>query len=157
LRSSTVVFIPESNLAWEGQHQSKHLKKEFGNSLVVMKEDHNRVGVRMDANIKKVISISLKEKLSKSHIKLYKDLVSLSETQVLPNGETPRMIKGQLVDQLLNFCRIIRPSRDPLKAPTELYSGKSGYGYDDMVIATMLNLFMKRVFWEKQREYKDYY
>ena len=157
LVSALVVFIPESNLAWEGVYRSKHLKKVFGNSLIVMKEDHNSVGVRMNFNLKKAISISLKEKLSKKHIKLYKDIVSLSESQVLPNGATPRKIKDQLVDQLLNYCRIIRPSRDPLKPPIELYSGKSGHGFDDMVIATMLNLVMKRIFWEKRSVYERFY
>lgn len=79
LENAKIVFIPESNLAWEGTHQSKLLKKSGVRAKVItMYEDGNRAGIRTNADLKRAMALSLKKKINKSIVKFHKDFFSVS-------------------------------------------------------------------------------
>lgn len=149
LGESRVVFIPESNLAWEGFHQSKMLKNSQINNVVVMKEDSNRAGIKTTNSLKELMVLMLRERLGRNGIAFHKDFISIGD----PKLDT----KKELLKQLFNFCEITKPSKDPYKRPTVVYSGKGGYGLDDMVMSLMLNLLMKSIFFSKKETYGNFY
>ena len=140
LSSAIVVFIPESNLAFEGIHQQHALRRAGVSDVCVMCEDDNRAGVKTNNEMKKGMALAFKTKVDSKKIRLHSKFVSL--TTISRPGE----MRQELLEQLLNYSRIIIPSKDIHKAPTELYGGKRGYGYDDLAITVQLGALMKKRF-----------
>lgn len=136
LESCNIIFIPESNLGFEALWVSRELKHSGLDRIFVMNEDDNRAGVRMNNDLKRYMAILLNEKLRSHSLKLYDKFVTLGEKN------TPQLMIKDLFNQLQNYSRIIKPSKDPHKPPVELYRGKDGYGYDDHVIALQLIAIM---------------
>ncbi len=89
-----------------------------------MQEDDNRAGVRVDNGFKKGMAMTLNSKLLDESIYVHQKFVCISEEN---DDDAPPMLK-EIVDQLINYSRILKPSNDIHKAPTERYSGKSGHG-----------------------------
>ena len=109
-----------------------------------MKEDENRAGVKINNQFKKLMKIGLETKLNEKSVYFYNNFITIGE---LSADE----MKEEIIQQLLNYSRILKPSNDPHKAPTEIYGGKSGHGYDDHVIALQLNYVMKNRFNDTQK------
>jgi hypothetical protein len=151
MRAARIVFIPESNLAFEGTHQANAIKKSGLKNVCIMREDDNRAGVRTNESFKKTMAIAFKEKLTKRKVFFNDNMVTLSPKV------TPDDLKKELMNELTNYTRIIKESRDVYVPPKELYSGKNGYGFDDMVIALTMNLVMKRRFYANSKDYGKFH
>ncbi len=142
LKNCVRVFIPESNLGFEAQHMEQQMKFAglLSNNVCVMQEDDNRAGVRMNNQLKRMLANGLQFWLDTRSVCFHKKFFTLTE------DSTAELMKKMLVDQLLNYSRILTPSRDPHAPPKERYSGKMGHGQDDLVIALQLNMTFKQRF-----------
>lgn len=151
LESAVIVFIPESNLGFEAIHQAFKLKNSGLSGICVMNEDDNRAGVKINNDIKRLMVKTLEAKINKKKLRFHANFV------VTHSGSSVPDIKRELISQLENYSRIIIPSPNLYEPPKEKYSGKMGYGFDDMAIALQLNCLMKRTFFTKPEVYKSYY
>lgn len=145
LESAIIVFVPESNLAFEGTHQSNVILNSGLSNVCIMREDDNRAGVRMDNSLKKAMATAFKYKLNKGKVRFLYDFVSLGEKKVYDD------VRNEIVEELVYYTRIVKPSKDPFEQPKEIFSGKKGYGTDDLAIAIMLNLIMERRFYASDK------
>jgi hypothetical protein len=148
LQRAVRVFIPESNLGFEAQHMEANLKHAglSGDKFCVIKEDANRAGVRTTHSLKKMMSTNLEFRLLNGSIKFHRRFFTLTP------GYTAVTMKRFIVDELLGFSRILKPSKDPLAAPREFYSGKAN-GHDDMVMSLCLNVVLKERFLRSRERY----
>lgn len=143
--SAIVVFVPESNLAFEGIHQEHALRRSGVRDVCVMHEDDNRAGIRTNNDLKKGMAIAFQGVVSKKRLRFHEKFVCLTEKY------SPDEMREDMLNQLMNYSRIIIQSKQPHKPPTEFYGGKRGYGYDDHAVAMQLNLIMKRRFYQSER------
>lgn len=149
LESSNIVIVPESNLAFEGIYVAQELYRSGEDKkLCIMKEDENRAGVKVNNSFKKMMKMGLETKLNEKSVYFYKKFISIGELG-------PDQMKEEIVLQLLNYTRTIRLSKDPHRAPTEIYGGKSGHGFDDHVIALQINYIMRNRFNDSDK-YRDW-
>ena len=142
---AAIIFIPESNLAFEGIHQANLLKRVGVRNVVLMTEDDNRVGVRTNAPLKAAMKMAFEEKLKKGHVRLHKDFLVVHE------GSDRTEVLQQMREELDNYSVIYteRKSADSLfEGPKVRICGKLGFGFDDLVICLQLNLIMKRRFFQ---------
>lgn len=149
------MFVPESNLAYEGIRLSDDIKRSGLKNVCVMKEDDNRAGVRTNNDLKKGMAISFQKILNKGMVRFHQHFVCLTENSGVKM--TTEEMKDEIINQLIDFKRIIKPSKDPYKPATELFSGKRGCGYDDLTIATILNPVMQRRFFGDDVKYGSWY
>lgn len=154
-----IVLIIESNLGLEAVWYSKFIntfstKTESG--IIIMKEHETRgiygFGVPMAKELKKHMAISFRQLLDNDMFKFHVDFFTTTE------NKTAADMKEEIIKQLKEYCIIIQqPSgRDKFQPPTERYSGKSGYGYDDLAITLQLGLMMKFQFF-KSEKYKSHW
>lgn len=139
-QSSRLVFVPESNLAFEGMWLQQELQRTGLGNVCVMMEDENRAGVKINRDFKKVMAMSLNYKLLENSIYFSHNFMCCGE------DNSAEEMRHEILLQLRNYCRILTPGRNVHKPPGESYGGKRGHGYDDHAIALMLNLVMSRRF-----------
>lgn len=151
MEGTRIIFVPESNLAWEGIHVQHALHKANIPDVCSMIEDDNRAGVKINNNSKKLMTLAFNTKLLERSVYFHKDFKCIGE------DNTPEDMKQEIIIQLRNFSRILTPSRDIHKPPKETYGGKSGHGYDDHVIAVVLNHVMKNRFFNTPETYGNFY
>ncbi len=163
MRDAVIIFIPESNLAFEGIHQANLLRKAYheqidppqntimddrsSHRIVLMKEDDNRIGVRTNADLKKGMKLALEEMFKARRVRIH------SRFMVVHEGSNREEILQQLRDELDNYSAIYTPSKNLYEGPKVRFSGKLGFGYDDLVICLQLNLIMKRRFFQASDRY----
>ena len=145
-RASTVVFVPESNLGFEGWHLGESLERSGLKNIVIMKEDYKegvaRPGIRITHELKERLTFMLQSQFVEKSIYLYSDFFCVSQ-------KTSKKMLDEMENQLLNYARIRQDKKNPHSKPTVHYGGKSGYGYDDVVCAWYLLLLARRLFNEK--------
>lgn len=147
--AALIVFLPESNLAFEGLWIDDALKKSGVRNLITMKEDDNRAGVRINKEFKQVMAYTLNQKFMQENILFHESFLTTSDQYTTPE------MKKDMISQFNNFSEITEPSKNPLLPSRVFYSGKRD-GFDDHVIATQINLFMQTRFFTSQ-DYKDYW
>jgi hypothetical protein len=113
--------------------------------VIIMNEDKGRPGVRVDNLVKLDLKLALEKKIFKRKIKRYKNFFTLTTTPVAKL--TPQDVWDEIIHQLQNYSKILKPSNDIHAPPREFFGGKMGYGYDDTAIAVQLNLICKRKFY----------
>lgn len=156
-RTARIIFMPESNLAFMGYFLADFIKRDsfLRMRTIIMNEDKGRPGVKIDNGIKRDMALSLAKKIEKRQIRRYADFFTKSFTKV--EKITAEDMWDTLIQQLIDFSKIQKPSNDVFGEPREFYSGKMGRGYDDVAIAVEINLFAKRRFYsvgnEKYRKY----
>lgn len=151
MQSSHIIFVPESNLAFEGIWLQQELHRSGLTDVCVMQEDENRAGVKINKEFKKIMAMSLNYKLLDKSVYFHRDFVCIGESN------SPEDMKKEIIDQLRNYSRILVPSNDIHRPPTEKYGGKMGHGFDDHAIAIMLNLVMKNRFFISRERYEKWY
>ncbi len=151
LSSANIIFIPESNLAFEGIWTQQELYRSGLSGICVMCEDDNRAGVRVNKEFKKLMAMALNYKMMEGGVYFHKDFVCIGEDNTVDE------MKTEIIEQLLNYSRILKPSNDIHKPQTETYGGKMGHGFDDHAIALMLNLIMKNRFYARKEVYSKWY
>ena len=68
-------------------------------------------------------------------------------------------MRERIVTEMKNYARhIIRPRNDQtMRECREKFSGKHGFGRDDLAIALQLNVLMKSIFFSNIETYQRYY
>lgn len=145
---ATIVFVPESNLGYEGWHLGELLlSPQYGlRNICVMKEDRKeeayRPGIRISSILKERLTWMLEQKFSESSMYLYEHFFTVSY-------DKPEKMLDEMECQLLNYARIKQTKKNVHSPPTIHYGGKSGYGYDDVVCAWYLLLLARNIFYTK--------
>jgi hypothetical protein len=114
-----------------------------------MNEDDGRPGVKTKPGDKKILSMAFKERLYNKNVLFHEDF--FTNTDKISTEE----MKDEFAEQLANFSRRIKPSNDVHKPPTEHFGGKMGHGFDDLVMAAMINNVMYHRFYSV--EHRDRY
>jgi hypothetical protein len=151
LENAKIVFVPESNLAFEGVWTSFVLQRAMVRNICIMREDKGMTGVRVNREFKKLMAMGLKEKLLSGKVYMHRRFVCTGEDY------SPKAMKNEMIDQLLNYSRKVKFANDEDNESTVIYGGKMGYGFDDHVIALQLNLVMKERFFIRRDVYAEYY
>lgn len=143
--AAKLVFIPESNLGFEASWLAHEIRRSNLGNVCIMEEDQNRAGIKMNRDIKKHMCAMFQEKANLEDIKFHKDFICIGD------NNSPGNMKTEIINQLLNYSRILEYSKNKRVAPKETYGGKRGYGFDDHAIALQINLLMKNVFLTKDK------
>lgn len=147
-----IVWVPESNLATEHIWGMREVRNSGLGKFCVMREDHNRVGTRTTKELKHAMAQALDQKIVRRNVFILDGFVSIGD------GYSTEEVLDKLMDQLKNYSKIVKPPRDPHHGnPIVSYTGKTGYGHDDLVIAIQLMNVMQTAFWTKPEEYEPFY
>jgi hypothetical protein len=146
-----MVIVPESNLGFEAIWVQHEVNRSGIGDICVMREDDNRAGVRVNNQFKHLMAQSLNAKIREGSIYFHEKFLCIGDSQ------NPESMRNEIVQQLLGYSRIVKPSNNKYGRPTETYCGKAGGGYDDHAIALQLNLVMHRRFMEKSQVYSQWY
>jgi hypothetical protein len=147
-----IVFVPESNLATEHIWGMREVRNSGLGQFCVMREDRNRVGTRTSKELKQAMAEALNQKIVRRNIFILDGFVCICD------GLSTEDMLDKLMDQMKNYSRIVKPPRDQHHGnPVVSYTGKTGYGHDDMVIAIQLLNVMQIAFWTKPENYGEYY
>jgi hypothetical protein len=122
------------------------------NYVFVFEDKNNGVGIRTSHELKKQMSIAFSIVLSESRFKFHSTL------QTITDKMTPQLMKEELVKQMKDFSiKLQRPANNKFAPPIELYTGKSGYGYDDLMMTVLINHIMYLRFMTNSHVYGKYY
>ncbi len=151
-QNARVVFIPESNLGFEALWASDEIRRSGLRDVCVMREDANRAGVKTNRELKITMATAFNMKVVRRNAFVLDHFVCIGE------GRTPDQILDEFLMQLKHYSRIVKPPRDPRAGqPTVSYSGKSGYGHDDLAIAVQLLNVLTPVFWTDKAAYASWH
>jgi hypothetical protein len=151
LSHAKCIFIPESNLAFEGVHADHNLRRVGMPELITMYEDDQKAGIRTNRELKKMMALALGNMLVQERVCFYSDFFVLGTSWV------PETMKTEIITQLENYTRVIKPAKSLDQDPIETFHGKWGGKSDDLAIALQLNFIMKNRFFAKEDVYGKYY
>ena len=143
--AAKIIFIPESNLGFEGTWAAHEIRRSGLRNICIMDEDNNRAVVRLNRPLKISMCKVFKEKLNLDQIFFHRSFFCIGD------GNSPESIMNEIVNQLLNYTRRLTYSKDRKIAPKETYGGKQGHGFGDHAIAIQLNLVLKIIFYIKDK------
>lgn len=156
-KNAMAVIVPESNLGFEAVWCAKSLNASELTNYCIMREDVmscgvNGYGMRMNKDLKKAMAVAFKHILELDQLKWHEGFFTTMEKS------NDKLMKDEVIRQLTDYSVILkRPTHDKFAAPTEIYSGKSGYGYDDIAIAIQMLPIMKNRFMTCPERYKIYW
>ena len=152
--NARIVFIPESNLGFEALWVTDEIRRcGFTGQWRVMIEDANRGGVKTNRPLKHSMVLNMNMRLARRRVYRMSQFVSVGDS-----GVTPDAICDRLMDQLKDFMRKVKPPRDlDHGMPTVSYSGKGGYGKDDLCMSLLILDIMRNRFWSDREKYGDFY
>lgn len=152
LEGAFAIIVVESNLGNEAMHHQMYIERSKLANVVVMLEDTmDRPGFRTTNASKRTMVIQLNEALRQERLGFYKNMISI-------NGKRDAAdMKKELIGQVANFKRVVEPPVKTHQEPVERFTGKSGGGKDDLVIALMQNIYAKTRFYSKPETYAKYY
>lgn len=148
---ATIVFIPESNLAFEAERHESALRRAGVERVVTVDSDENRAGFRTTNDTKKMLSILFNGALVDRRVSWYERFVSVASEQ------SAAEMRELIIKELRNYTRILKPVADPYAPPKEAYSGKIGGGCDDHCIAVQINVGGKNLFFRDKEKYAQWY
>ena len=152
LEEATIVFVPESNLAFEGTRITAEVQRAGIQNVCVMNEDENRAGVRSTASTKKMMAFVTGRALSDRRVRFHEQFLCVNE------ATTAGDLKKMIIDELRSYQRVLKqPSDHRFGTVKEAYTGKIGSGCDDHAIAFQINYAMQNVFFSKRDTYKAFY
>jgi hypothetical protein len=96
-------------------------------------EDNGFVGIRTTDELKQKMAIVFDTLLSFSKFKFHYKFTTITK------NKTPLMMKEEVVKQAKDYSIRIERSNNKFIKPTEIYTGKSGYGYDDIIMAEQIS------------------
>ena len=137
----------ESNLGNEAMHHQAYITSSGLVKVIVMNEDNNRAGVRTTHDMKRTMVIIMNDAMTHLRLHFYKDMISVNGKH-----DSKDMIK-KIIQQVMNFHRIVEPPVKLHQEPKEIYNGKMGGGKDALLMALMLGLYMKNVAASKPEKY----
>ncbi len=142
MRASVIVLVPESNLAMDGSWIRMEVYRQHVRNVVAMHEDDGRAGVRVNSQFKGVMSRELAKRVREGVVYMCSD----ADFVCIGDGNSPADMKCEIVEQLTHFCRHTTPPKNAARAATIAWHGKHARGFDDHVIALMINSVMKERF-----------
>lgn len=134
-----MVFVPESNLALEGQHIASRIQK-LKHDVILMYEDMNRVGIRTSNRLKQIMAFEHSQCLKNGKSKFHKSFFTCNDDIDIA------VLKDEMCRQYTDYECERKESRDPNAEPRYIFSGKRNGKPDDIVIAHQLNYVMHRIF-----------
>lgn len=151
LAGAKVIFIPESNTAFESQHYCKSIIDHQIPNVYLMDEDKKHVGLRTDNNAKKQMAVLFHHALRARIVRFHPLMVTTDNTQT--SGDMKKM----LIDQLANYKRKIKVRKvsgedDGELRYTEIYSGKFGGRKDDQAVGAQINYLGYVIYTQKYEE-----
>lgn len=153
-RDSKIIIVPESNLGDEGKWFAHYIKDKLDASkYVFMYEDgENGVGVRTTADLKAKMALTFSTVLNNKCFKFHKDFKTITHNM------TPNLMKEEIVKQSKNYCiKLQRVPNNKFAPPTMIYTGKDGYGYDDVIITIQMNKVIQMRFMTNTLVYGKYH
>jgi hypothetical protein len=111
--------------------------------VTVMHEDNGKPGIRLDNKMKRDLVLSLNDRIQQKKIKIYKKFFTTAKDPAF----TPKEISDEIINQLINYSRILKRSNNVHEQPKEFYGGKLGHGFDDLAIAVQINNACRNVFY----------
>jgi hypothetical protein len=145
---STVVLVPEDNLANEAQEIAEHALRDITNVAVVARTP-SRYGVRTDQNSRRAYVFRFADLLANDAVRYHAELVSVNP--FITNRSLEQRATAARVEferQLRSFQQVtaLAPSLSAL--PTTVYTGKADHEKrqtsrmkDDMVLAALLGVY----------------
>lgn len=133
-------FIPENNLALEGSHLEKFVKKIPYLRTYCERED-GRAGVRKDENNTSDYQIRVEDMLIKKDIRISRRFFTVSK------GQTAESIITEVQNQLERYHWEVETVGDPAKGNVKtIMTGKMGGSQDDLYITlAMLCYWSKKI------------
>jgi hypothetical protein len=108
-------------------------------------------GIRMNNDLKKMMAMMFTGVLEGERFKWHFDFTTTSEKHEI--YELKEKIMAQMSDYKVFFLK----TNNKFAAPTEIYSGKGGYGTDDVIIAIQINYVSYRRFFDCPEKYQKYW
>ncbi len=154
MRNARLVVIPESNLAFEAVHLDSELRRNFDDDeYVCLREDRFQSGVRMNNLLKRGMAESLNRELRLGALHFWSDFMSAEaqrETRDNFRNLHAESMRDDVMMELRDFMRIVRPAKDPTRDPVVQYSGKLYGGSDDKVMALLLANTGMKIFYNSE-------
>ena len=152
--NAKVVFIPESNLAFEALWVTDEMRRAgLGDFWRVIIEDANRAGVKTSRQLKHLMVLNMNSRIARGRVRRVSNFVSIGDSD-----KTPEEMQEKILVQVKEFMRKVKPPRDPHHGtPTVSYSGKDGHGKDDLCMAFLLLDMMRNRFFGDQEKYGDFW
>jgi hypothetical protein len=108
-------------------------------------------GVRTNNTLKKMMALMLNGVLEGERFKWHKDFMTTSEKC------TAEEMKERVMSQMRDYKVFIKASNNKHAEPTEIYSGKAGWGTDDIIISVQFNYIMMNRFFDCPEKYQKYW
>ena len=144
LEDATIVFVLESNLAFESQHIIHALNEGKVKKWLALSEGASGgVGWLTTHERKESMCFQLRESLNIGNIGLSKHFVSNS----LGKQEMLQVIS----EEMRNFCILVEPPKTAFGKVKKTYSGKIGGRNDDVIITMQLAIAGMRVFYQSEK------
>lgn len=153
--NSLLVLIPENNGFFEAAHVASAVHEQVGQGYTIMNDDDTKVGVKTNHYTKRSMATTFCDELVTNRVRMHGHFFTLTTTAgrlIEPIERDLSSIKGEfrfvyaedaeemrdyLVNNLLSYKRIQKPSKDEYGESKVFYSGKD-VGEDDVAIATQL-------------------
>ena len=133
LQTAFIVFVLESNLAYESQHITNMLYTKGIPRWALLKEGAGgSAGWLTTAPRKEEMCLNLRGYLTGRKISMYENFVST-------HNDVPTTL-SMLKSELKNYCVIVEAPNTPFGKVKKTYGGKIGNRQDDLCIAMQLAL-----------------
>ena len=146
---TVLVSAIEANLAYVIAHtigcifEEPHLQPVEHCRIKKSKANADLIGIWMDDQIKLHMIHLLGFLLSEGRVRFAPDVISAGRRGWMSDAyvSTPQELKEKLGKQLLGFRRFVREPPNEFTQQKEVYTGKSGKGNDDLVMALMIAVY----------------
>ena len=142
LSSAYIIFIPENNLGQEAEHARYILKDE--RKLYTVHEKR-KAGVCTTHARKELYALNVLNYINSSNLHMAKSIVCANP--MMDANTRMSSTKKEFVKQMVQFRKIILPSKQPFNNAKFIFTGKSKKGMqDDLVMTLMIAAFWGREF-----------
>lgn len=159
------MIIAESNLGFEASWlliKMRELEKDFKfireDDYIFMFEDISKKtgyvgpGVRTDNELKEQMTLLFEQDLVYDRFKFHKDFFTVTDKS------TKRQMQEEILNQMRDFSKIeIKRKKSKYAKPTVIYSGKSGYGKDDIMMSLLIGRQLSKLFLTNKEKYGHYW
>jgi hypothetical protein len=142
LKHAYIIFLPENNLGQEAEH-ARHMLQHERRLYTV--HEKRKAGVCTTHARKELYALTLLEYINNETIAFAKGTVCANP--MMDANTRLRITRKEFQKQMVQFRKIILPSKQPFKANKVVYSGKAKSGMnDDLVMTLMIAVYWGREF-----------
>lgn len=145
-----IVFCAEENLGWEASHMSNYLReKRLPNVIIMCEAKNDKDGWHTDAGTKERAALRMSQILNERRLK-FSDRMIRVQRQNAENDE--KQLRENMINQLQQFMRIVKPVKNLWDKEKVEYSGKLS-GRDDLAMALQMSLLIYERFVQRSDKY----